>query len=282
MHGFCRRPLQVPLVILGNRSLAQVLLQKSRLLPPHRTHTTIPLFSLRHSLPINFALRSASGFVFSQNPILKHTTAMFSLRRLASSRVSLTPPSLGSRGQKNSLVPWRTTEGRLTDDAIYRSRPLSERLRGLSILHDQFVCPHSIHHSPRCNSRSIANSSTQLRFGQRSTCEQRRPRLTCPESTQSLYVSSFGGSIALRAPADPAEIGPRVRCDRCWSRRSGSASGVRFGGGRIQHGLYLQAVPHPFAYCGGAGWYQCGARKHAPGRLAVAHVRHREGIRLAR
>jgi hypothetical protein len=58
---------------------------------------------------------------------------------------------------------------------------------------------------------------------------------------------------------------------RCWHGRAGSANR-----------LHLQGVPHPLAYGGGAGRHFRGAGNMTPGLLALAHVRHRQGLRLAR
>jgi hypothetical protein len=54
---------------------------------------------------------------------------------------------------------------------------------------------------------------------------------------------------------------PRVRCHcrRCWRRWS--ACGLRSRRGWLQHRLYLQALPYPFAHCRRTGWYQCRSRK---------------------
>ena len=48
------------------------------------------------------------------------------------------------------------------------------------------------------------------------------------------------------------------------------------------HRLHHQGVPDPLAHRGGAGRHLGLARQHGPGRLALAHVRHREGVGLAR
>ena len=48
------------------------------------------------------------------------------------------------------------------------------------------------------------------------------------------------------------------------------------------HRLPDQGVPDPIAYRRGAGRHLGGARQHGAGRLALAHVRHRERVGLAR
>ena len=48
------------------------------------------------------------------------------------------------------------------------------------------------------------------------------------------------------------------------------------------HRLHHQGVSDPLAYGRGARRHLGGARQHAPGRLALAHVRHRQGVGLAR
>ena len=58
-------------------------------------------------------------------------------------------------------------------------------------------------------------------------------------------------------------------------------------GGRLQRGgaedrLHHQGVPDPLAHRRGAGRHRRLARQHGRGRLALAHVRHRQGRRLAR
>ena len=57
--------------------------------------------------------------------------------------------------------------------------------------------------------------------------------------------------------------------------------------GRLQrsgpaHRLHHQGVPDALAYRGGARRHRRRARQHGRGRLALAHVRHRQGLRLAR
>ena len=52
--------------------------------------------------------------------------------------------------------------------------------------------------------------------------------------------------------------------------------------GRPQDRLHLQGVPDPLAHRRRAGRHFGLARQHGPGRLALAHVRHRQGVGLAR
>ena len=51
---------------------------------------------------------------------------------------------------------------------------------------------------------------------------------------------------------------------------------------RPAHRLHHQGVSHPLAHGGGAGRHRGRARQHGRGRLALAHVRHRQGVGLAR
>ena len=50
----------------------------------------------------------------------------------------------------------------------------------------------------------------------------------------------------------------------------------------LAHRLHHQGVPDALAYGGGAGRHRRRARQYGRGRLALAHVRHRQGLRLAR
>ena len=50
----------------------------------------------------------------------------------------------------------------------------------------------------------------------------------------------------------------------------------------LQDRLHHQGVPDPLAHRRGAGRHLRRARQHGRGRLALAHVRHRQGLRLAR
>ena len=63
-------------------------------------------------------------------------------------------------------------------------------------------------------------------------------------------------------------------------------AGLRASVGCAQAGLQTacitQGVPDPLAYRRGAGRHFRLARQHGAGRLALAHVRHRQGLRLAR
>ncbi len=63
-------------------------------------------------------------------------------------------------------------------------------------------------------------------------------------------------------------------------------AGLRASVGCAQAGLrdrlHLQGVPDPLAHRGGAGRHLRRARQHGAGRLALAHVRHRQGLGLAR
>jgi succinate dehydrogenase/fumarate reductase flavoprotein subunit len=50
----------------------------------------------------------------------------------------------------------------------------------------------------------------------------------------------------------------------------------------LSTGLHHQGLSHAQPHRGGAGRHQRRARQHGRGRLALAHVRHREGFGLAR
>ena len=63
--------------------------------------------------------------------------------------------------------------------------------------------------------------------------------------------------------------------------RLGPARERRLRPGRPEDGLRLQGVPDPLAYGRGPGRHLRLARQHGPGRLALAHVRHRQGLGLA-
>ncbi len=65
-------------------------------------------------------------------------------------------------------------------------------------------------------------------------------------------------------------------------RRRGASRQRRLRAGGPAHGLHDQGVPDPLAHGGGAGRHLRLARQHGAGRLALAHVRHGEGLGLAR
>mmetsp|Transcript_7943 Transcript_7943/g.28292 ORF Transcript_7943/g.28292 Transcript_7943/m.28292 type:complete len:358 (+) Transcript_7943:18-1091(+) len=75
---------------------------------------------------------------------------------------------------------------------------------------------------------------------------------------------------------------PHVRRGGGGRRRRRPARGHGPQRARLQDGVRLQAVPDAVAHRGGAGRHQRRAGQHDGGRLAVAHVRHRQGLRLAR
>ena len=62
---------------------------------------------------------------------------------------------------------------------------------------------------------------------------------------------------------------------------SGPARRGRHGRGGPQGRLHQQGLPDPLAHRGGAGRHQRGPRQHERGRLALPHVRHRQGVGLA-
>ena len=75
---------------------------------------------------------------------------------------------------------------------------------------------------------------------------------------------------------------PHLRRRRRRRRRRRPARGGRLQRGRTAHRLHHQGISDPLAYGGGAGRHLGLARQHARGRLALAHVRHRQGVGLAR
>jgi hypothetical protein len=65
-------------------------------------------------------------------------------------------------------------------------------------------------------------------------------------------------------------------------RRRRPARDPRHGRGRAEDRLHHQGVPDPQPHRRGAGRHRRRARQHGRGRLALAHVRHRQGVGLAR
>ncbi len=94
------------------------------------------------------------------------------------------------------------------------------------------------------------------------------------------------GSSAQSAPAlggqGLSDHRPHVRRRRRRRGRRGLARERRLRPGGPAHGLHLEGVSDPLAYGRGARRHFRLARQHGPGRLALAHVRHRQGLRLAR
>src|SRR5690606_21922261 len=74
----------------------------------------------------------------------------------------------------------------------------------------------------------------------------------------------------------------RVRCDRGGGRRLGHARGARARAREPQGGGALEGVPGALEHRGGAGRHRGPARQLHRGQLALAHVRHGEGLRLSR
>ena len=66
----------------------------------------------------------------------------------------------------------------------------------------------------------------------------------------------------------------------------GGGAGLRASLGSTRAGLKAacisKVVPTRSHTAAGAGWDRRSARQHGRGRLALAHVRHRQGSRLAR
>ena len=75
---------------------------------------------------------------------------------------------------------------------------------------------------------------------------------------------------------------PHVRCHRGRRRRRRLARERRLRPSRPAHGVHLESVPDPLAYGRRARRHFRLPRQHGCRRLAVAHVRHRQGLRLAR
>jgi hypothetical protein len=79
-----------------------------------------------------------------------------------------------------------------------------------------------------------------------------------------------------------SDRGPSLRRGGGRRRRLRAARGRRLQRGRAQDRLHHQGVSDPLAHGVGAGRDRRLARQHGGGRLALAHVRHREGVGLAR
>ena len=75
---------------------------------------------------------------------------------------------------------------------------------------------------------------------------------------------------------------PHVRRRRRRRRRRGLARQRRLRASGPADRLHHQSVPDPLAHGGGARRHFRLARQYGAGRLALAHVRHRQGLRLAR
>ena len=71
------------------------------------------------------------------------------------------------------------------------------------------------------------------------------------------------------------------RCDRRWRRGRRVARDARHDRGRAQDGVHHQGLPDAQPHRGGARRDQRGARQYGRGRLALAHVRHGQGVGLA-
>ena len=75
---------------------------------------------------------------------------------------------------------------------------------------------------------------------------------------------------------------PHLRCRRGRRRRRRPARGGRLQRSRTAHRLHHQGISDALAYGRGAGRHLGRARQHARGQLALAYVRHRQGVGLAR
>ncbi len=113
----------------------------------------------------------------------------------------------------------------------------------------------------RPRSRSSSSASRCDTVATRRRIERQRPAVNgraYPIEDHSYDVVVVGaGGAGLRAVVGCSEAGPEDR-------------------------LHHQGVPDPLAHGGGAGRHRGRARQHGRGRLALAHVRHRQGRRLAR
>ena len=79
-----------------------------------------------------------------------------------------------------------------------------------------------------------------------------------------------------------SDQGPHLRRGGGRRRRLRPARRARLQRGRAEDRLHHQGLPDPLAHRRGAGRHRRLARQHGRGRLALAHVRHRQGLRLAR
>ena len=102
----------------------------------------------------------------------------------------------------------------------------------------------------------------------------------CKQDHHPQWPSARQGGLSLAQQQVPHHR-PRVRCPRRRRRWCRSARRLRSRRGRLQHCLHFEALPHQITHRRRPGWYQRRARKHAQGRLEVAHVRHSQGFRLA-
>ncbi len=79
-----------------------------------------------------------------------------------------------------------------------------------------------------------------------------------------------------------SDRGSQLRRAGGGGRRLRPARRGRLQRGRAQDRLHHQGVPDPLPHGGGAGRHLGLARQYGRGRLALAHVRHRQGLGLAR
>ena len=119
-------------------------------------------------------------------------------------------------------------------------------------------------------------------------CLRRGARLPSSPFSSFRSESSNGGQRAKcqrRARGQrPAPIRSRITATTWWCRRRrlGPARRRRLQRSGLAHRLHHQGLPDPLAHGGGARRHRRRARQHGRGRLALAHVRHRQGLRLAR
>ena len=112
--------------------------------------------------------------------------------------------------------------------------------------------------------------------------DQLRPAGLTPLITQSRGADQWPPTAPQRQRACLPDHRPHLRRGDRRRRRRGPARHGRLLGGGPAHRLHHQGVPDPLAHGRRAGRHLGLARQHGPGRLALAHVRHREGVGLAR
>ena len=100
-------------------------------------------------------------------------------------------------------------------------------------------------------------------------------------------VAVAAGRLRGLGPADPVErmnghSDAQVRCSDRRRRRRGHARVAAAGRGRLQGRGAVQGVSDALAHGGRAGRHRRRARQHGRGQLAVAHVRHHQGLGLSR
>ena len=123
--------------------------------------------------------------------------------------------------------------------------------------------------------------------GQHVLLVRRRPRRGVRDPQALIRTVSHGWKRHERRSAEDqrpglSDRGPQLRRGRGRRRRLGPSRGGRLLRSGAEDRLHHQGVPDPLAHRRGAGRHRRLARQHGRGRLALAHVRHRQGRRLAR